>query len=119
MHTPTPWKLEYDPTARGNCATVIMQEGAQIYEKFIAEARWGKDGGTDHDGDGVRDCTAKEAQANAKFIVRACNAFDDMLSALESLTDPEGHIWHGNGSCECTGECKAVRAAISKAKGES
>jgi hypothetical protein len=34
-------------------------------------------------------------------------------AALEALSDPEGHIWHG-GNTECTGECKDVRAALAR-----
>ena len=34
-----------------------------------------------------------------------------MKEALQALTDPEEHIWHGN-SKECTGECQDVRKAL-------
>ena len=51
-------------------------------------------------------------------IARLFAAAPEMLDALTALTDPEGHIWHGP-SGECTGECKDVRAAIAKARGES
>ncbi len=40
-----------------------------------------------------------------------------LLRALEALTDPTGHIWHGV-SGECTGECKEARAAIAPARAE-
>ncbi len=43
---------------------------------------------------------------------------EDLLEALEALTDPEGHIWHG-GNDECTGECKEARAAIAEARRET
>jgi FkbM family methyltransferase len=35
-------------------------------------------------------------------------------SALEALTDPEGHIFHGKPGADCTGECKDAREALSK-----
>ena len=56
--------------------------------------------------------THGDREDNARLIAAA----PDLLEALESLLDPEGHIWHGifNG---CTGECMAVRAAIAKARG--
>jgi hypothetical protein len=47
------------------------------------------------------------------LLLRQC------VEALEALTDPRGHIWHGPsaGPGECTGECRDVRAAIAKARG--
>ena len=55
-------------------------------------------------------------QANAEFIVRACNAHDDLLEALKNLyaiSEPLHHeddlVWF-----ECK---KQVKAAISKAEG--
>ncbi len=77
-HTPTPWRLEYHPGQRGEPATLIMQEGAEACERWIAECPWGLDG----DGDG--DCSATEAQANAAFIVRACNAHGDLIAACRA-----------------------------------
>ena len=47
---------------------------------------------------------------------RLIAAAPELLEALQALTDPEGHIWHGT-SGACTGECKAVRAALAKAEG--
>lgn len=38
------------------------------------------------------------------------------VRALEALTNPEGHIWHGSHGPECTGECSEVRAVLSEAK---
>jgi hypothetical protein len=57
-----------------------------------------------------------QAVANARLIAAA----PDLLAALEALTDPEGHIYHGRyPDGPCTGECQAVRAAILKATGEA
>lgn len=78
--TPGKWKLEFHPLQKGNPATLIMREGAQIYEKFLIECPWGKDGDTDTDGDGVRDCTAAEAQANAALIVAMHEALPSLLA---------------------------------------
>jgi hypothetical protein len=54
-----------------------------------------------------------ESQSDAELFAAA----PELLEALRALTDPEGHIWHGPHSKECTGECKAVRGAIAKAEG--
>lgn len=50
---------------------------------------------------------ADKADANAGKYGRA-------IDALEALTNPEGHIWHGAHSDECTGECKDVRAVLAE-----
>jgi len=56
----------------------------------------------------------KEQKANAEFIVRACNAHDDLLAALEGFlaarekVDPE-HLFDD-------AEIIQARAAIAKAK---
>jgi hypothetical protein len=41
-----------------------------------------------------------------------------LVDALTALQDPEGHIPHGSDPTVCTGECKAVRAALAAARGE-
>lgn len=41
---------------------------------------------------------------------------EEAVEVLEALRDPEGHIWHGAHSQECTGECKAIRAFLAKAR---
>ena len=66
----------------------------------------------------VADVYGKEGDGSEVEIARLFAAAPEMLDALTALTDPEGHIWHGP-SGECTEECKAVRAAIAKARGES
>lgn len=85
-HTPTPWRTEWNPTERGEPATLIMQAGAEMWEKWVANCPWGKDGDTDgKDGDGRRDCSVGEAQANAAFIVLAANSHVALVEALEEL----------------------------------
>ena len=53
--------------------------------------------------------------ANAAFIVRACNSFDDMLEALEALYKQED--WNGEDIPDDSPIGKA-RKAIQKARGE-
>ena len=70
-------------------------------------------------------CGEDIAEANAAFIVRACNSFADLLAALESLKHNNEDCW-----CDCaidnpmmhgkhSAACIQARAAIAKARGES
>lgn len=106
-HTPGPWAVQKyvaDPVTgeecsggtRGNLAERSRVVAADEPTMVVADvARLGSD-----------------APANARLMAAA----PELLEALKALTDPEGHIWHG-GNAVCTGECKAVRAAIAKAEG--
>ena len=110
--TPRPWRTEYNPSQKGTPATLIMQADAEIYEKWLAECPWGKDGDTDvADGDGTRDCTAAEAQANAKLIVQAVNCHDDLLAACKRLIAAEDDV-----RVSLTEALALARAAIAKAE---
>lgn len=55
------------------------------------------------------------AEANAKFIVKACNCHDELLAALKDLLNATS----GNPKTPPTGfEAIRARAAIAKAEGE-
>lgn len=61
----------------------------------------------------------QDQAANAAFIVRAVNAHDDLLAALEHLTEAigdEGDFEYVTGD---RGIYPAVRAALAKARGEA
>jgi hypothetical protein len=47
--------------------------------------------------------------ANAAFIVRACNAHDDLVAALEKIATG----WHWIGEC-----VRTAQAALAKARGD-
>lgn len=66
-HTQGKLRVEYDPSCDGDPLTLIMPEDAEMYEKFVARCEF------DPKGDGVRDCTPIEAEANAKRIVALWN----------------------------------------------
>ena len=94
-HTPLPWKLITDPNewAAWDCVEVapcryILTEGRSL----------------------------EEAQANAEFIVKACNAHYDLVEAcedaLEALQNDVGE-YEGDGLIFGT-----LRKALKKAKGE-
>jgi len=89
--TPLPWKQGM------NSDLVIDDQGNIICQAWTI--------GTDED-----------VSANAAYIVQACNAFPDLVKALEELLRmSERHIF----SDECLKERDAARAALAKAKGEA
>ena len=66
-HTPTPWH-NGALTTNGSPVCIYSASSSEPREQIAACYRW-----VGH----------QEAQANAEFIVRACNSFDDMLAALK------------------------------------
>ena len=67
-HSPTPWRLHVGK--HGECSVWPDDKQMAICALNI-EPKLG--------------IGAAEARANAEFIVRACNAHDDLLAGLESL----------------------------------
>lgn len=58
--------------------------------------------------------------ADANFIVRACNSYDELLAALKGLVERALEECDTTGCCGCTDrsqEIVAARAAIAKAEG--
>lgn len=94
-HTPTPWKTGHrgDNTlaiyGRSNKTpiSVFHDEGGEFPEYF----------------------DKKRKDANAEFIVRACNVHDDLVAALEGVIRIADRK---------TVEFDAAHAALAKAKGE-
>lgn len=66
-HTPTPWALVEGPKARGSIKSVCKG----LPQSIVAQA-----GGQP---------TVEEREANAAFIVNACNAHDALVKALKGL----------------------------------
>lgn len=104
-HTPGPWSMPSTLTY-----TIVGAIG-----QVVTSMRTG------------RDISAQEAISNARFIVQACNAHEDLLAALDGLLATEDSE---SGNCqwcteevdgdECTNpECPGVKAhaAIAKATG--
>ena len=105
-HTPIPWSTQGGSYIEGDtdCASVFSLSDA---EKRPCRAQ----------GD-----NAKQALANAKFIVQACNAHDDLLAACQKIADRDCE-YTGSAGCNLLpqgvmrtvcGPC-AARAAIAKA----
>jgi hypothetical protein len=69
-HTPTPWLIE------GGCVYAPNLEGTNRFS-LIVHGGWQTAG--------VYRTDADELQANAAFIVRACNSHDALVEALRAL----------------------------------
>ncbi len=90
-HTPVPWKIVGKDTDPWTIAPADWQRSG---DDTIAEITY----------------TGADAEANAAYIVRACNNFEDLLAALKSMLGDRscGHSF----TCNCA-EVQA-RAAIAK-----
>ena len=104
-HTPTPWTVE-DPTGTG---LVIVQANLPTYHwAFIATV--------DTDMDATTQIDHPVMEANAEFIVRACNAHDDLLAALTKLKDFVASLqWGQKFPGRPHAEMDAAERAIAKA----
>lgn len=91
-HTPGPWRAD----------------GSTV--KAVSHGQWFKIARAD----GLR-YTQSGNEANAEFIVRACNSHEELLAALESAEirikalSPAGYV---------APELWTIRATVAKAKGE-
>lgn len=106
------WMIAYHPQDYGD--TIVDERGV-----IIAQAHYGGD---------YSPLTLEDAQANAAYIVRACNSFDDLVAALTRFLDRDADCDYGQGrpdvcpGIEQDGEwchwCEA-RAALRAARGEA
>jgi hypothetical protein len=102
-HTPLPWGYDgdgFDSVAAQHCNT----DGYTVFPV---------DEGGDCDGPSICEITDcgddTEAEANAAFIVRACNAHYIYKEALEKLASLDGGTSEGN---------RIAQSAIAKAEGQ-
>jgi len=58
-----------------------------------------------------------EREVNAAFIIRACNAHDELLAALDAFVASHEAEQHMGGACPC-GLCEAAGTAIHQARGD-
>lgn len=104
QHTPTPWKVN------GKGGYLIYVGGdLTARRKFVAQA---------YDPE-AQDKLTNVAKANAEFIVRACNAHDDLLAACKVALFwcPEcGRFGKREIGVPCE-RCTPLRAAVAKAEG--
>lgn len=102
-HTELPWEVYSDEHGIAGDAPGIESAGGESIVVF------GDLGG---DFQGVRGETPEEALANARFIVRACNAHYDLLEALKEAVEWDSH---DSGCIPAVWFTKA-RTALSKAQ---
>lgn len=106
-HTPTPWKFSQ---THAHTLTIRHADGGGEY---VAEIRVGD----------TPELLLTD-EANARFIVRAVNAHDDLLEALRDLIEWQA-VEHEDGcpeddTCSCAAApiIAKVNAAIAKAEGK-
>jgi len=81
-HTPTPWCVE-DPM--GPDQLWLVEAGKQTYEWRCIAIVASDDPINDEDRDSVEPISMAEMEANAAFIVKACNNHDALVDALRTL----------------------------------
>lgn len=106
-HTPGPWRVSDDELGFGPYDILADNRGwpnlgiATVVSGRFADHKLGTVG-----------LPAEECRANAEFIVRACNAHDDLLEVLLALYELRGQINYDSAIW------KDAIAAIQKARGE-
>ena len=103
QHTPTPWTV-YD-------AADAYYPGIDAARRTVVVF------GSADEECGVRGDTPEEAEANARFIVRAVNSHDEMLEAL-TLARTFMVDFEGLPETDAHNPLRIVDAAIAKARGE-
>lgn len=104
-HTPTPWHIAGDD----NIIHIKAQE-TLICELTSRESEMGFD----------YECPLKVTKKNAAFIVRACNAHDELVEALKKARDYiEGELIENAlvGGSQTLGSF--LEAALAKARGDA
>lgn len=105
-HTELPWEtveIEDDIEGLPITAVILTPNKAEIIKQRQMR----------YEGFDIAHCYGEDHEANAAFIVRACNSHDDLVAALEQMTAHYEHLDDGDGSIQ------QARAAIAKAKGEA
>ena len=120
-HTPTPWKA--DPGVRGGLIDdhlvyiTIRGQGRSVssvscYGRKADGSHAGRP--LKYSGGHSRSVPESECRANADFIVRACNAHEELLDAATMLVARTPNVIPGDMIFRAV---KALRAAIAKAEG--
>lgn len=97
-HAPTPWRVSNESDRIILDATGLQVASADYLSGDI-EYRWA------------------ETVANAEFIVAACNAHDDLLSALELMVSVGCEFCDMDMGANGREAVEVARAAIAKARG--
>lgn len=104
-HTPTPWYAEFNAYAGYDCMTGGYRiKTSELKTLFV-----------------IDEADADDPKANAAFIVRAVNNFDDLLRACRMVANWSQTATEENGKVtipDLTETLKVVRAAIQAAEKE-
>lgn len=73
-HTPTPWEWLRDDRCTSKLKGCVVHAGSAIVAEVLAKAMIN---------------SQSKSEANAEFIVRACNSHDALVDALKKMV-----IWH-------------------------
>ena len=98
-HTPTPWRADSGPELSAHIGPYVY--GPDNVPVAYVDYQ--------HVGDGAL------SNENAAFIVRACNAHDDLVAAVEELLE---HLADNDPELSGSPLCGMARAALAKAKSE-
>jgi hypothetical protein len=109
-HTPTPYKWTGKPIDKRLKICLASDDRSRPFAWVVSD-----------------DVPAEEAIANAAFIVRACNAHDDLVAALEAIdkswhdTFPDGPEWRDPRGIISIGEetvilWRGIKSALAIAK---
>lgn len=103
-HTPTPWEIDPDDDAVvQNCDGGMMIATVSQPDDFPCR---------DEDED---ESLEEECKANAAFIVRVCNAHDDLVQVLWAARDALRSYQYGNSATDLAkGIADACDAALAK-----
>ncbi len=94
-HTPTPWRLEGDCVVSGDDTDYTLVADCErdpVWSPLLG---------------------VEETEANAQFIVRACNSHDDLLEACQAVSTSLGEFTQDD---TVDGMLMILEAAIAKAE---
>lgn len=123
QHTPIPW--EVDATARTAYPETKNRDGSLTFPDGYRTTGYSIRS-KEHKGILVADIypghssdrSAPVCEANAAFIVTACNAHEELLAALGGLVNNAGLTWLPGYKEELDTAMRQARAAIAKAEGK-
>ena len=112
QHTPVPWSIkcqeDLDPEGNGYIWAI---KGKRLSEEKNLNGGWKHY---------VQNPAVANSEANAEFIIRACNSHDALLEALEAVVnDIESYCddWNSDSPTDVTVVLPKLRTAIAKAQG--
>lgn len=123
-HTPTPWLAEIECEAPRRVFTIKGADGRLVANYLSFD---------DHYSFSHQTAFPEDVEYNAAFIIRACNAYDDLVDALENAErlmqqfadwadkqDPSDFDWTAFGRLKSNAwtDASVAREALAKAKGE-